>query len=201
MRFRYRIFLIALAVGFCLGVLLDAFVAAAPTRSAPDDRRWAWPLDPQPEVVEAFDSPADPYGPGHRGIDLTGQISQSVLAVADGRVRFAGIVAGRGVVVIEHGAERSTYEPVVAAVDVGDPVDAGQVIGRLELVGSHCWPGSCLHLGRVAGDTYRDPLELLGGAEGPVRLLPFHATTASVDPWRLTAARRVVIEDVLASFG
>ena len=201
MRIRTRIFLIALAVGFFLGVLLDAFVVAAPRQSAPEVRPWAWPLDPQPEVVETFDPPADPYGPGHRGIDLSGRIGQSVLAVADGRVRFAGMVAGRGVVVIEHGTERSTYEPVIAAVDVGDPVDAGQVIGRLELVGSHCWPGSCLHLGRVAGDTYRDPLELLGGADGPVRLLPFHDATTSGDPWRLAVVRRTVVEDILAGFG
>lgn len=180
MRFRYSVS-IALAIGLLLGLLLDA-VVAAPLRSPPGHERWIWPLDPQPEVVETFDPPEDPYGPGHRGIDLSGRIGQPVLAVADGRVRFAGMVAGRGVLVIEHGAERSTYEPVVAAVNVGDPVRAGQVVGRLELVSSHCWPRACLHLGRIAGDTYLDPLELLGDADGgggPVRLLPFGDDVAS----------------------
>ena len=180
MRFRSRVS-IALAVGLLLGLLLDA-VVAAPIRSPTGAERWIWPLDPQPEVVATFDPPEDPYGPGHRGIDLSGRIGQPVLAVADGRVSFAGMVAGRGVLVIEHGAERSTYEPVIAAVDVGDPVRAGQVVGRLELVSSHCWPSACLHLGRIAGDTYLDPLELLGDADGgggPVRLLPFGDASAS----------------------
>ena len=180
MRFRSRVS-IALAIGLLLGLLLDA-VVAAPMRSPTGAERWIWPLDPQPDVVETFDPPEDPYGPGHRGIDLSGRVGQPVLAVADGRVRFAGMVAGRGVLVIEHGAERSTYEPVIAAVDVGDPVRAGQVVGRLELVSSHCWPSACLHLGRIAGDTYLDPLELLGDADGgggPVRLLPFGDAAAS----------------------
>jgi|RhiMethySRZTD1v2_1073278.scaffolds.fasta_scaffold150947_2 Peptidase family M23 len=180
MSFRFRISIV-LAVGLLLGLSLDA-VVAAPLRSPPGHERWIWPLDPQPDVVDTFDPPEDPYGPGHRGIDLSGRIGQPVLAVADGRVRFAGMVAGRGVVVIEHGVERSTYEPVVAAVDVGDPVRAGQVVGRLELVSSHCWPSACLHLGRIADDTYLDPLELLGDADGgggPVRLLPFGDEEAS----------------------
>ena len=170
-----------LAVAMLLCPLLHAFATAAPMGSTADDERWIWPLDPQPEVVATFDPPEDPYGPGHRGIDLSGRIGQPVLAVADGRVRFAGMVAGRGVLVIEHGAERSTYEPVIAAVDAGDPVRAGQFVGRLELVSSHCWPAACLHLGRIEGETYLDPLEVLSDADGgggPVRLLPFHDSVA-----------------------
>jgi hypothetical protein len=44
------------------------------------------------------------------------------------------------------------------------------VIGRLELFGSHCFPRSCLHWGLIEGETYLDPLTLVGA--GPVRLLP-----------------------------
>jgi hypothetical protein len=179
MRHPLRILLIAFATALLLGPGFDRFVAAAPARSDSGGERWSWPLVPRPEVVEFFDPPEDPYGAGHRGIDLMGRIGQSVLAVADGRVRFVGMVAGRGVVVIEHGEERSTYEPVVGALDVGDRVRAGQVVGRLELVASHCWPSACLHLGRIAGETYLDPMELLPGASGPVRLLPFHDATAT----------------------
>ena len=36
-----------------------------------------------------------------------------------GRVSFAGRIAGRGVVVVGHGATRTTYEPVAAEVSVG----------------------------------------------------------------------------------
>jgi hypothetical protein len=188
MKRRDRILLILILAVALLGIVLDAFVMAAPARPAvADDSSWTWPLDPRPDVVESFDPPDDPYGSGHRGVDLAGRIGQSVVAVAAGEVSFVGLIAGRGVVVVDHGAERSTYEPVVGTVRVGDAVSAGQPIGRLELVGSHCWPSACLHLGRIAGETYHDPLELLGG--GPVRLLPFHERAGPLaDPVRKEGA-------------
>jgi murein DD-endopeptidase MepM/ murein hydrolase activator NlpD len=88
-----------------------------------------------------------------------------------GTVTFAGRIAGRGVVVVSHGRARTTYEPVAAVVTIGDRVSAGAVIGRLELFGSHCFPGWCLHWGLIEGrDHYLDPLTLVGAT--PVRLLP-----------------------------
>ena len=87
-----------------------------------------------------------------------------------GRITFAGSLAGRGVVVVDHGGTRTTYEPVDATVSVGDTVAAGDRIGRLQLGGSHCYPAACLHWGWRDGDTYLDPLTLVGA--GPVRLLP-----------------------------
>ena len=147
--------------------------AAAPPASGADAERWAWPLRPQAEVVRSFEPPAGTYAAGHRGVDLAGTVGTQVMSVADGVVRFAGMVAGKGVVVVDHGAERSTYQPVAASVGRGETVAAGEVIGRLQLGGSHCWPEACLHLGRVAGELYLDPLALLGG--GPVRLLPLDA--------------------------
>jgi len=70
-------------------------------------------------------------------------------------------VAGVGVVTIEHGGERSTYQPVDASVRLGDTVDASETIGRLDGTGSHC-ATACLHLGRLEGETYLDPLDRLG---------------------------------------
>jgi murein DD-endopeptidase MepM/ murein hydrolase activator NlpD len=183
MKRHHRIMLLLTVTALVVGLVLDAFVTAAPARSAGSgDGSWTWPLQPRPEVVEAFDPPEDPYGAGHRGIDLAGRVGQPVLAVADGRVSFVGMIAGRGVVAIDHDGERSTYEPVTAAVRVGDQVHAGQPIGRLELVGGHCWPAVCLHLGRVAGEVYLDPLARLGGGAGPIRLLPFHGGSRSIGP-------------------
>jgi len=130
----------------------------------------AWPLQPQPEVVEGFAPPADPWGAGHRGVDLSGHPGQQVRAARAGTVTFAGMLAGRGVVVVDHGQTRTTYEPVDAAVQVGDRVRAGAVLGSLGLFGSHCFPRACLHWGLVRGKTYLDPLTLVGA--GPVRLLP-----------------------------
>jgi murein DD-endopeptidase MepM/ murein hydrolase activator NlpD len=71
-------------------------------------------------------------------------------------------------VTIDHGQERSTYQPVTARVKVGDAVRPGQRIGTLLGSPSHC-SGACLHLGRLVGEDYLDPLELLGG--GRFRLI------------------------------
>ena len=129
-----------------------------------------WPLDPRPEVAERFDPPDEAWGAGHRGVDLLGTPGQRVRSAREGTVSFAGTLAGRGVVVVSHGETRTTYEPVKAAVQVGDEVRAGQSIGILTLLGSHCWPRVCLHWGLIEGDSYLDPLTLVGA--GPVRLLP-----------------------------
>jgi murein DD-endopeptidase MepM/ murein hydrolase activator NlpD len=129
-----------------------------------------WPLQPRPEVARAFEPPATVFGPGHRGVDLAGALGQPVLAALAGRVTFAGGLAGRGVVVVDHGTTRTTYEPVAASVRVGQPVLRGERLGTLQLGGSHCLPRACLHWGWRRGDTYLDPLLLVGG--GPIRLLP-----------------------------
>src|SRR3954449_10514353 len=71
-----------------------------------------WPLDPRPSLVTGFDPPTTPWGAGHRGVDLLGQPGQTVRAALAGTVTFAGTLAGRGVVVVSHGATRTTYEPV-----------------------------------------------------------------------------------------
>jgi hypothetical protein len=111
---------------------------------------------------------------------VTGWPGQPVTTVATGTVTFAGQVAGIPVVSVQHGGERSTYQPVVAAVTRGDSVAAGQLIGTLSNAGSHCLPLTCLHLGRRLGEIYLDPLELLGG--GPVRLLPRHGEPLAHSP-------------------
>lgn len=153
---------------------------AAPAAAPGQPRaQGVWPLRPDPEVVATFEAPASPYAAGHRGVDLLGRAGRPVRAALDGRVSFAGLIAGRGVVVVAHGATRTTYEPVAAGLDVGEPVTAGDVVGRLEVAPSHCAPRVCLHWGWIesgaAGDRYLDPLRLVGA--GPVRLLPLWATT------------------------
>jgi Peptidase family M23 len=154
-----------------LAATSPALCAVAAPSSAPDaGRQWVWPLEPVPRVVRVFDAPADPWSSGHRGVDLLGAAGQPVMAIGAGRVRFARAVAGRGVVVISHGALRSTYEPVTAAVHVGQHVSAGEVIGLLQTLHSHCAPEVCLHLGLRRGRDYLDPLSVLGPR--PVRLKP-----------------------------
>lgn len=158
-----------LALIITLGLVL-AVASGAPSRGSETDPVGVWPLVPQPEVVSGFDPPSDPWGPGHRGVDLLGSPGQPVRAALPGRVSWAGVLAGRGVVVVDHGSTRTTYEPVEGSVDVGTTVAAGDRIGRLSTVGSHCPPRACLHWGWIDGETYLDPLRLVGA--GPVRLLP-----------------------------
>jgi murein DD-endopeptidase MepM/ murein hydrolase activator NlpD len=163
--------LLARAVALSLVVVA---AAAAPAQGG--DGSWSWPLDDpqnQHSVDRAFDLPDTDYSAGHRGIDLPGQVGEPVRAVARGRITFAGSVAGVGVVTVDHGQERSTYQPLRAGVKRGDTVAAGDALGRLVGQGSHC-PAACLHLGRLeAGspsESYLDPLDRLA-TQSHVRLV------------------------------
>lgn len=150
----------------------------SPPVTVPDPAgRGVWPLSPDPQVVHGFAPPATAYGAGHRGVDLTGSVGQPVRSALGGQVLFAGNIAGKGVVVVGHGETRTTYEPVTPLVRVGDRVERGAPIGVLR-PGGHCTPGVCLHWGWLRGDTYLDPLELVG-ASGPVRLWPWEGRPAA----------------------
>jgi murein DD-endopeptidase MepM/ murein hydrolase activator NlpD len=91
------------------------------------------------------------------------------LAAAAGTVVFAGTVGGRGVVSIDHGGVRTTYEPVEPHVTAGQRVSLGQQIGLVSN-GGHC-AGSCLHWGLRQADSYADPLLMVRRTGGPLRLL------------------------------
>jgi murein DD-endopeptidase MepM/ murein hydrolase activator NlpD len=164
--------LLALALLVAAAVLSTALVLVPPAAHADETHpQGVWPLDPRPEVEATFDPPDDPWGAGHRGVDLAGRIGQAVRSALPGEIRFAGRIAGKPVVTVSHGDTRTTYEPVVGTVPVGTRVSAGDVIGTLDLPGSHCFPRACLHWGLIEGaEHYLDPLTLVGA--GPVRLLP-----------------------------
>lgn len=122
-------------------------------------------------VVRPFQPPEQNWESGHRGVDLEARAGDSVLAAVGGVVVFAGRVGGKPAISIDHGdGRRTTYEPVIAEVQVGTRVSAGTVIGRLAK-GSHC-PDGCLHWGLKEGRTYLDPLTLVSTAGGGLRLLP-----------------------------
>ena len=153
-------------------VLAAGLTQPSPAHGA---KQWDWPLKPA-TLSAGFDRPAQNWLPGHRGVDLVGQSGDQVLAAGNGVVTFAGLVAGKGVVVIKHGKLRTTYEPVAASVTVGLRVRVGDVIGTLSAGESHCSPQttvSCLHWGLLQGEKYLNPLSLV---QKRVRLLPKHAT-------------------------
>lgn len=162
------------AVCLALAVMLSAAVpAAGAARDDPAEARFEWPLQPVPQVVRSFDRPEDPYGAGHRGVDLSASAGQPVLAAGAGVVVFAGELAGRGVVSVDHDALRTTYEPLRPEVKVGEQVYAGQRIGTV-MAGHAACAGACLHWGVRRGNPpeYLDPLQLVG-PNSRVRLKPW----------------------------
>jgi murein DD-endopeptidase MepM/ murein hydrolase activator NlpD len=148
-----------------LGCLPAPDASAQPRLPSPAD----WPLAGTHQVVEGFVAPAHRYGPGHRGVDLAARSGMRVVAAAAGVVAFAGSVAGRGVVSIDHGDWRTTYEPIAPQVTAGQSVGLGQPIGRVSR-GGHC-AARCLHWGLRYRSEYFDPLIMLGQSTGPLRLL------------------------------
>lgn len=155
-----------LALTALLAALIPTTIGALPAHS---DTRWHWPVTSE-HVLRPFDPPQTDYGRGHRGVDLLAAAGTQIVSVAAGTVVHAGPVASVGVVSIDHGALRSTYQPVHATIRVGERVAAGAVIGHLVGAGGHCSSTPCLHLGFRSGDRYVDPLELLG-ASSRIRLI------------------------------
>ncbi len=137
---------------------------------------WDWPV--RGPVIRGFDPPEDPFGAGHRGIDIAAPVGSTIVAPASGTVAFAGKVGGQLFVTLDHGGElTSTYSWLSAtSVRKGDTVTAGQPFASTGI--GH--PGSAvphLHFGvRLAG-AYMDPLAFLVdlGVVDLIRLAPLAA--------------------------
>ncbi|MET9713303.1 M23 family metallopeptidase [Nocardiopsis alba] len=158
------------ALPLFLSLLLFPFFHTRTALAAPvDETGRRWPLAEPVSVLRGFDPPEQRWLPGHLGVDLAAEPGREVYAAAPGRVHFAGPVAGIGVVSVAHGDVRTTYLPVDASVARGDPVGPDP-IGTLSEEPFHCRDRPCLHWGLLRGDTYLDPLSLLG--RGEIRLLP-----------------------------
>lgn len=129
---------------------------------------WRWPVDTV-QVVEPFAAPAHAYGPGHRGVDLVWD-GGAVRAPSGGIIAFAGPVAGRGVVTIDHGGGLvTTLEPVEPRATIGSVVFGGDIVAA-QGEGGHTPPG-VLHFGVRLDGNYINPMLLLGGVPRAV-LLP-----------------------------
>ncbi|MBB2892401.1 M23 family metallopeptidase [Flexivirga oryzae] len=154
------------------GAALGGGSAAPPVSLDPTPADgFRWPLHPKPQVLRPFEAPPQPWAAGHRGADLAGSVGQPVLAAGAGTVSFSGVIAGRGVIAVQHaGGRRTTYEPVTDRDPTGTVEAAGDRIATLA-AGDHCGDRPCLHWGLLVGpNNYRDPLSLLEFR--PVRLLP-----------------------------
>ena len=157
-------------MGRLVPIVLLCWLALPVSAAAAETGPWAWPLSGPRQTSRGFTPPTTTYGTGHRGADLPSTGGAPVRAAGAGRVSYAGLLAGRGVVVVTHGALRTTYEPVAAAVEVGDVVPLGGLLGTLETGHDGCPRAACLHWGLRRGELYLDPVRLV--VAGPVRLLP-----------------------------
>jgi murein DD-endopeptidase MepM/ murein hydrolase activator NlpD len=118
-------------------------------------------------VIDPFRAPTGPYGAGNRGLEYDTVPGEVARAVADGVVAFAGPVAGRLVVSIDHadGLRSSLTGLATLVVATGGAVRQGAVLGAV---------ADRLHLGIRRGDTYLDPAALFAVStpSGAVRLVP-----------------------------
>jgi murein DD-endopeptidase MepM/ murein hydrolase activator NlpD len=157
--------ILVLVASLCLVVATPArgLMASAGQRAG-----WTWPVTGP--VIRGFDLPDDPYGPGHRGIDIAVAVGTTIVAPADGTVSFAGPVGGRLFLTIDHGGGlSSTYSWLTAdLVKKGDVVIGGQPValtgwGHPNTTVPH------LHFGIKLDDAYVDPMDYLG----PISLAAF----------------------------
>jgi hypothetical protein len=157
-----------------VGLLALVHVVAAPAAHAAVP--WTWPV--VGPVVRGFDPPDDPYGAGHRGIDIAVDLVTVIVAPDAGVVTFAGKVGGRLFLTIDHGGGLSSTCSWLTEVMVrkGDHVVRGQPVattgwGHPELPMPH------LHFGVRLDGTYVDPLHYLEAASvsGLIRLAPIDA--------------------------
>ena len=158
-----------IAVAVLFGVLAPQGAIADPVPPSASPL-WTAPLL-EAAVTRPFDQLPHRFAAGHRGVDLAGAPGAPVLSAGDGVVVFAGMVAGRPVVSVDHaGGLRTTYEPVAPSVGAGQVVARGSALGTLLTGHDGCAVDACLHWGLRRGRDYLDPLWLL--RPPTIRLLP-----------------------------
>lgn len=97
-------------------------------------------------ISSGFGYRADPFNGGaafHAGLDFRGPIGAPIHAAAKGKVSFAGVKQGYGnVIEIDHGNGLLTRYAHMSrfAARVGQPVDAGAVIGAIGNTGRSTGP-------------------------------------------------------------
>ena len=160
-----------------VAVVLGLLVSWAGAMGAPDalaaddpgvsDRRTAYRPPLEARVVDAFRLPAGPYGPGNRGLEYDTEPGRPVRSIGSGRVAFAGAVAGRLVVSVDHPDGLRSSLVGLASIDaaVGQRVEIGTVVGR---------SGDRLHLGVRRGRVYLNPEGLFAGHRR-ARLVPWRS--------------------------
>jgi murein DD-endopeptidase MepM/ murein hydrolase activator NlpD len=121
-----------------------------------------------PEFSSGFGLRKDPLGRKvvrhHGGVDLAAPQGSHVRAVMAGRVVYAGNYAGYGkLVTVEHSDGRTTLYGHLSEiiVNIGQPVSAGDLLGRVGSTGSST--GDHLHFELRQDGQVADPARLFPG--------------------------------------
>ncbi|MFZ1361502.1 MAG: M23 family metallopeptidase [Candidatus Nanopelagicales bacterium] len=153
--FLFLMLTLAIAVGAAPSASRSDFVQASVVAQG----AFKPPVELPLRLIADFDPPAEKWLAGHRGVDLSATAGSPIKSAGAGVVHFVGTVVDRPVISINHGALRTTYEPVKSKLVTGQSVAAGQVIGTIAS-GGHC-SERCLHWGLKRGEEYLNPLMLL----------------------------------------
>lgn len=177
----------ALLVLCCAALCSTSLALALPAGAAPAPPTHLPPVDAP--VQDPFRPPVSRFGPGNRGVEYATVPGTEARATGDGRVTFAGSVAGALHVTLLHDdGVRTTYS-FLARVDVvvGQQVRQGAVVGITV---------DDLHLGARLGDAYFDPASLFDLSSPRVRLVPFDAP-----PGPGAAGERSAINQIIGGIG
>jgi murein DD-endopeptidase MepM/ murein hydrolase activator NlpD len=162
-------------------LFLATTAALAQARTAPAAGPWTWPV--AGPILRVFDPPDDPYGSGHRGIDIGTVVGTAVVAPAAGVVSFAGKVGGQLFLTITHGGALQSTASWLTDVLVrkGETVVEGQVVAHTGW-GHAADPSPHLHFSVRLDGVYVDPLDYLAPLDvsSLIRLAPVRAATAGV---------------------
>jgi murein DD-endopeptidase MepM/ murein hydrolase activator NlpD len=157
-------------------LVFAAVATAVPVHAAPASAAgtWVWPVIGP--VIRGFDPPDDPYGAGHRGIDIAVPFGTPVLAAETGVVTFAGKVGGQLFVTVDHGGGLVSSSSWVSALFVrkNDVVARGQAIALSGSGHPNTLEPPHLHFGVRLNGQYVDPMAYLSPltVAGLIRLAP-----------------------------
>jgi Peptidase family M23/Palmitoyl protein thioesterase len=162
-----------------VAIVVAGLLPLAPLPAGAQERPWFVPPVDAP-IERGFDLPKGQYGPGNRGLEYAVVEGTSVRAAGAGTVAFAGPVAGRLAVSIDHAGDLvSTYTGMRQIyVARGDEVDQSHWLGETT---------DTFHFGVKLEDVYVDPQDYLGPIDTgeAIHLIPVREK----GPWTQTVER------------
>jgi hypothetical protein len=177
---RRSLLAVAVALAVAVGVLSTTLAVPASAEPAPTYRP---PVDAP--VLDPFRAPTTPFGPGNRGLEYGTAPGTPVRAVADGRVTFAGSVAGSLHVTVLHPDGLRTTSSFLSTIDVV----VGQEVHQGDRLGTTAGP---FQLSARNGDAYLDPALLFAPGPPRVRLVPFDVPPGSGPGGERSAIRQLI---------